>query len=72
MRFAELAVLLAPIAAFTLWRLAIARELAVLFACLLLMAGWLIYTGEHERLPPGRYVPAHVENGQVVAGHTAP
>ena len=80
MRFAELAVLLAPIAAFLLWRWAIARaldgpsprQLLLLCASLVLIAAWLIYTGEHERLPPGRYVPAHVENGQVIPGHTAP
>lgn len=80
MRFAELAVFLAPIAAFVLWRWAVARgldgppprQLLGLFAGLVLIAAWLIYTGERERLPPGRYVPAHVEDGRVVPGHTAP
>ena len=80
MRFAELAVLFAPIAAYVLWRWAVARglsgppprQLLILFGGLLLMAGWLIYTGEHDRLPPGRYVPAHVEDGTVVEGHTEP
>ena len=78
MRFAELAVLFAPLAAFLLWRFAVARgldgppprQLAVLCAGLLIMAAWLIYTSEHDRLPPGRYVPAHVENGQIVPGHS--
>ena len=80
MRLAELAALLAPAIAFILWRWAVARglngppprQLVVLFVSLLAMAGWLIYTGEHDRLPPGRYVPAHVVNGVIVPGHSAP
>ena len=80
MRLAELAALLAPVVAFVLWRWAIARgldgpprgQLVVLFAGLLALAGWLIYTGETDRLPPGRYVPAHVVNGVIVPGHSAP
>ncbi len=79
MRFAEFVVFLAPVAAFALWRWAVARgmdgppprQLVALLAGLMLLAGWLIYTGETERLPPGRYVPARLENGVIVPGHSA-
>ena len=78
-RIAELAVFLAPLAAFLLWRAAIARgldgpeprQLYLIFAALILMCGGLIWLAERDRLPPGRYVPAAVVNGQVVEGHTA-
>jgi hypothetical protein len=77
-RIAELAVFVAPIVAFILWRVAIARgldgppprQLLALLAALLVMAGGLIVYAETERLPPGRYVPAQLVDGHIVRGHT--
>lgn len=78
-RFAELAVFLAPVAAFFLWRLALARgldgppprQLAFIFASLIALAAGLIFFAERDRLPPGRYIPARMDNGQIVPGHSA-
>ena len=78
-RLAELAVFFAPLAAFFLWRAAVARglegpaprQLYLILALLIALGGVLVLLGEHERLPPGRYIPAHTENGEVIAGHSA-
>ncbi len=77
-RAAELAVFLAPLAAFLLWRAARARglnappprQLALILAALAVLGGLLFVFSDRDRLPPGRYVPAHQENGQIVEGHT--
>ena len=77
-RLAELAVFLVPLAAFIVWRLALARgipgppprQLAVLFAVLLVLGAWLSVVAVRERLPPGEYVPAQVIDGRIVPGHT--
>jgi hypothetical protein len=79
-RFAELAIFLAPIAAFLIWRAAIARgldgpppqQLLLMFAAVMVLAVGLIVYTEQDRLPPGRYVPAQLINGQIVPGHSAP
>ena len=78
-RFAELAAFLVPIAAFVLWRVALARgrsgpeprQLAMLAVALLLFGAGLIYLAERDRLPPGRYIPAQVVDGRIVPGHAA-
>ncbi len=77
-RFAELAVFIAPLIAFGLWRVAIARglegppthQLVAMLVALLIMAGGLVFYAESERLPPGRYVPAQMIDGHIVRGHT--
>ena len=76
-RAAELAVFLAPVLAVVLWRVAVARglggppprQLAAVFVALLVLAAALVVFAARDRLPPGRYVPAHIEDGRVVPGH---
>ncbi len=78
-RIAELAVFLAPLAAFLLWRAALARglagpgprPLALIFTALILMCVGLIWLAERDSLPPGRYIPAANVDGSIVEGHTA-
>ena len=78
-RFAELAAFLAPIAAFLIWRAALARglagpdprQLAMLTIALLVLCAGLVYLAERDKLPPGRYVPAQTVDGRIVPGHTA-
>lgn len=77
-RVAELLLFLAPMAAYALWRVTVARGQAgpsprVLSAILLglvVFGGGLAWFGVHERLPAGsRYVPAELRDGRVVPGH---
>ena len=76
-RLAELAVFLAPLSALILWRVAVARgmdgptprHLLVILASLVVLGAGLIIFSEEDHLPPGRYVPAHSENGEIVPGH---
>lgn len=77
-RVAELAVFLAPVLAYVLWRVSIARgmdgppprQLALILAGLLALGAALAFFAVRERLPPGRYVPAQFENGQIIQGHS--
>jgi hypothetical protein len=75
LRWAELALFLAPFAAWLAWRrVAIGRgpSRAVLVATLGGLAAFgagLVWFGLHRSLPPGRYVPARVEGGRIVPGH---
>lgn len=77
MRFAELAVFLAPLLAVLVWRRAVARgldgpparHLGWMLAGLAVFGAGLGWFATRERLPPGRYVPAHVEDGRIVPGH---
>jgi hypothetical protein len=77
-RLAELAVFVAPLLAFILWRVAIARglegppprQLLALFAALLTLACGLVVYAESERLPPGRYIPAQLIDGHIIRGHS--
>ncbi len=80
-RLAELAVFLAPLGAYLLWRRTVARGqvapsrqmLLMIAAGLLVFGALLSWFGVHDRLPPGaRYVPAELRDGQVVPGHAAP
>lgn len=80
MRYAEFALLLLPLAAWVLWRIAQTRgldgpeprQIAVLFAALLAMAVGLAVFTLRERSPPGRYVPPELRDGQVVPGRVIP
>jgi hypothetical protein len=77
-RAAELALFLAPLGAYILWRATAARGqvgpsphvLAAILIGLLLFGGGLAWFGLHDRLPAGaRYVPAELRNGRIVPGH---
>ena len=77
-RAAELALFLAPVAAYALWRVTVARGqvgpsprvLSAILVGLLIFGGGLAWFGVHQRLPAGaRYVPAQLRDGQVVPGH---
>lgn len=77
LRWGEALLFLAPLAAFIVWRRAVARgleglpprQIVALLVGLLLMGVALIWMGEREGLPPGRYVPAAVVDGRIVPGH---
>jgi hypothetical protein len=78
-RAAELAIFLVPIAAFLVWRTAVSRgldgppprQIAVLGVVVLVFAALLVWFARHERLPPGRYVPAvALPDGRIEPGHT--
>ncbi len=77
MRFAELALFLAPLGAYVLWRRTMARDgepptrrtLALITVSLLLFGAVLAWFGTHERLPPGQYIPAALHDGVIVPGH---
>ncbi len=77
-RAAELALFLAPLAAYALWRATVRRglpgpsprALAAILAALLLFGAGLAAISIGERHRAGsRYVPAQWENGRVVPGH---
>lgn len=77
-RLAELLLFLAPIGAYALWRVTVARGqagpsprvLSAILLGLLVFGGGLAWFGVHERLPAGaRYVPAALRDGRVVPGH---
>jgi len=71
LRLTELALFLAPFAAYLLWRAAAGRHAALLLVLALLGAG-LAWFGLGRRLAPGDYVPARWEKGRIVPGHSAP
>ncbi len=77
-RAAELALFLAPLGAYILWRITVARGqagpssqvLAAIFVGLLVFGGGLAWFGVHDRLPAGRrYIPASMQDGRIVPGH---
>ena len=79
LRLAELALLLAPLAALVAWRVLAAvggpspAMLGIAAASLLLLAAgllWLVVAEHHSR--SGIYIPAHVEGGHIVPGHVKP
>ena len=78
LRAAEFTAFLAPLLAFAMWRIAVARgmdgppprQLIALFAALLLLGVTLASYAVDEALPPGRYVPAVVQDGKLIPGHT--
>ena len=79
LRLVELALFLTPFAAFVVWRLAAmergpSMQLVGATACVVvLLIGALVWLSQEEALPPGTvYVPPHVEDGRVVAGHAVP
>jgi hypothetical protein len=79
LRLVELALFLAPFAAFAIWRfMAMERgpsiQLVAVTACVvILLIGAMIWLSQEAALPPGTtYAPAQLENGRVIPGHAAP
>lgn len=76
-RFAELGMFLAPLAALVLWRVSVARgmngppprQLALILGGLVILEAVLVTVAVRDRLPPGHYVPAEVRDGRIVPGH---
>lgn len=79
-RFAELAMFVAPALALVMWRVAAARgmdgppprQLAFMLAGLVVLEVALVLIAVRDRMPPGRYVPAAVVDGRIVPGHMEP
>lgn len=77
-RAAELALFFAPLGAYVLWRVTVARGqvgpsprvFSIILLALLVFGGGLAWFGVHERLPAGsRYIPAMLRDGRIVPGH---
>jgi hypothetical protein len=78
LRLAEIALLLAPFAAFALWRLLASGGgptpalVGAAAGALVLIAAALFWLTSHNALGPGEaYVPAQMQNGRIVPGHAA-
>jgi hypothetical protein len=75
LRLVEIALFLAPFAAFLTWRLlmpdGLSRAFLIAWAGVLIVLGAaLAWLSQEDTLPPGAtYVPSHIENGVVVPGH---
>ena len=78
LRLLEVLIFLAPLAAYVLWRVTLARGegpsprlLLGILAGLLLLGAVLVWFGlRGERLDPGEsYVPAELRDGRIVPGH---
>ena len=79
LRLAEFALLLAPLAAFVAWRMLDAtggpsNQLLISAAvAVCVIAGVLFWLVDSEGLRRGKvYVPATLQDGQIVPGHAAP
>jgi hypothetical protein len=77
LRFTEFGLFLVPFVLYLVWRVMGPRTppWAVWLALLsvVMLAGGAFWYGLTERVPAGEaYVPAHIENGQIIAGHGAP
>jgi hypothetical protein len=76
-RFAEIGMFAAPFALYAVWlilgRKLDARMFWIAVIGLLAMGAATVWFGLERSLPPDeRYVPARLENGQIVPGHGAP
>ncbi|MBV8398835.1 MAG: hypothetical protein JOZ58_18700 [Acetobacteraceae bacterium] len=78
LRFAELALFLAPFAAYLVWYLTASRGgpspglLAISAGALVILAAALIWFAMQEKLGPGQvYVPAQLQGGRIIPGHAA-
>ena len=77
LRFAELALFIAPFAGFLAWRLLAVEGgpplwLVIGAACVLLvLAGALFWLRQEESLPGTVYVPAQMQDGRIVPAHSA-
>jgi hypothetical protein len=77
MRWAELALFLVPFALFAAWRLAAVTARPQLvwgtLAIVFVLAAGTVWLGLSRRMDAGTaYVPARVEDGQIVPGHAVP
>lgn len=77
MRWLELALFLSPFALYGAWRLAAIRAQPSLLwgtaAAVAVLAVATLWLGLTRRLERGElYVPAQIEGGQIVPGHSAP
>jgi hypothetical protein len=79
LRLTEVALFLAPIVAFVVWRLTLARGgppagLVLAAACAVVaLAAVLVWFGIERALPPDEtYVPPHVQGGHILPGHASP
>ena len=79
LRFAELALFVAPFVFFVAWRLLAgggtpSRKLVLSLTCVVMaLAGALYWFSRREAIAPGmKYVPAQLEDGHVVPGHAEP
>ncbi len=77
-RAVELSLFVLPFALYFVWRRYAARGRAptrnavlLLLAGLLVLGGGLAWTGLRERHKEGHYIPAQMQNGQIVPGHGA-
>ncbi len=77
-RAVELGLFLAPLGLYVLWRTTLARgkpgptpqTLVLLLIALLAMGAGLVWSSFAERHPGNtRYVPAQLQDGQIVSGH---
>ena len=79
LRLTELALFIAPFAAFVVWRVMATeggpsiRVVLAAAGALVLLAGLLFWLSQEEALPPGTaYVPAQLQDGHIVSGRAAP
>ncbi len=79
LRLVELALFLAPFAAFGVWRVfALERGPSIRLVIatagvVILLIGTMIWLSQEAALPPGTvYAPAQLQNGRVIPGHAAP
>lgn len=74
LRLVEIALFVAPFAAFLAWRFLLpegpSRVMLIAWAgALIVLAATLAWLSEENTLPPGAsYVPPHIENGVIVPG----
>ena len=78
MRFVELALFLAPLAAYGVWRVSAADGqpgpsraalIGMLLGLMALGAALAWFAGDSRDPPGSRYVPAELRDGRVVPGH---
>lgn len=77
MRWVEVALFLAPLALYAVWRFAaiVARPALVwgAVAIVLMLAAGTVFFALSRRAPAGDvYVPARIEDGRIIAGHGVP
>ena len=77
LRFAEIGLFLAPFALFLLWRFLSPRVRPAMLwigtVLVVALGGIAIGYGLKERMDPhARYIPAHMQDGQIVPGASAP
>jgi len=79
LRLVEIALFLSPFVVFAAWRFMAMeggpslRLLVASAGLVIALIGALAWLSQREALPPDTiYEPAHMENGQLIPGHTVP